>query len=89
MALVHGTFAWHFDMALTHGTFARRSCPPNSMEGPTTFLANSANWGGAIMNVETQNGRYADDDAEEVEVPTISYPDDTVFINNSAQVGHC
>lgn len=39
------------------------------------------------MNVETSNGRYADDDAQEVKVPTISYPDDTAFINNSAEVG--
>ena len=39
------------------------------------------------MNVETQSGRYADDDEEEFEVPTITFPDDTVFIGNSANVG--
>ncbi|CAM9218136.1 unnamed protein product [Laminaria digitata] len=54
------------------------------MEGPTTFSNNHANWGGAIMNVETKNGRYADDDVEELRVPTITFPDDTVFINNRA-----
>lgn len=59
------------------------------MEGPTAFVANRAHWGGAIMNVETSNGRDADDDVQEVKVPTISYPDDTAFINNSADVSDC
>ena len=64
-------------------------CSVERMEGSTTFSENRANWGGAIMNVETSSGRYADDDEEEFEIPTITFPDDTVFINNSAEVGHC
>ena len=42
--------------------------------GSTTFKDNAAYWGGAIYN----NGR----DSE----PTTTFPDDTVFVDNRAEV---
>eukprot|EP00904_Undaria_pinnatifida_P002910 jgi/Undpi1/1261/HiC_scaffold_109.g14175.m1 len=50
----------------------------------TTFSDNYAYFGGAIYNSATARQPFADDD-EEFEVPTIAYPDDTVFTDNKGE----
>ena len=48
--------------------------------GSTTFRQNYANWGGAIFNAAVPSV-FADEDERYV-IPTMSYPEDTVFEDN-------
>eukprot|EP00904_Undaria_pinnatifida_P010188 jgi/Undpi1/629/HiC_scaffold_10.g04093.m1 len=50
--------------------------------GSTTFQQNRGNWGGAIFN-ELEDDR--DDDEPAYQTPVITYPDDTIFLDNYAQ----
>ena len=54
----------------------------NRLTGPTTFSENSAWFGGAIFNKEIP----LDDDEQDYEIPVITFPDDVVFLDNSATV---
>lgn len=56
------------------------SCIDNRLTGSTTFRGNTAYWGGAIYSGDIFT---LDDDPP---LTTTTYPDDAVFIDNSAEV---
>ena len=54
--------------------------------GSTTFSDNRAWYGGAIFNREIAPPSFDDEEIEGYETPTITFPTDTVFSGNSAEV---
>lgn len=56
------------------------------MTGSTTFSENKAWYGGAIFNREVAPSYYDDEELEDFEESVITYPDDTVFTDNKAEV---
>lgn len=55
------------------------------LEGSTTFSNNSGGWGGAIFNAKAETEWYPEEKFT-YKMPVISYPDDTVFSGNIANV---
>lgn len=64
--------------------FESRVC--NRLTGMTTFSENTAWNGGAIFNREVPAPYSDDEELEGFEASVITYPDDTVFIDNRAEV---
>lgn len=62
-------------------------CDPSHirLEGSTTFSNNRAFHGGGIYNSVYRNS-YLTPEEESYTIPTIAYPDDIVFVDNSAEV---
>lgn len=58
----------------------------NRLTGMTAFTENRAWNGGAIFNREVPAPYDDDEEIEDFEASVITYPNDTVFINNSAEV---
>ncbi|CAB1113980.1 unnamed protein product [Ectocarpus sp. CCAP 1310/34] len=54
------------------------------LTGSTTFRQNYGNWGGAVFNSAVPNAYFTAEDESYV-MPTISYPEDTIFEDNDAQ----
>lgn len=56
------------------------------LEGAVTFKNNYGFWGGAItIENEEANGYYTEND-ETFEQSSITFPDDTVFVDNQSDV---
>ena len=55
------------------------------LTGTTTFSLNYGNWGGAIFNQVVKSPFFGDED-DKPRIPTITFPDDTVFEDNYGQV---
>lgn len=60
------------------------------LEGSTTFRNNRANRAAGIFNLADlstfRSDAFEGDEGREYEVPQISFPEDTVFENNDANV---
>ena len=69
---------------------SRRTCSGsrtcNRLTGQTTFSNNGAWFGGAIYNRKDAPSYFDDEEIEDYETPVITFPDDTVFIDNTATV---
>ena len=59
-----------------------RDRKPNRLEGPTEFKRNYALWGGAIANLISPRLYSQDYTVNTYKIPTITYPDDTIFEDN-------
>lgn len=55
------------------------------LEGSTAFTNNSGGWGGAIFNAKAETDWYPEKKFR-YKMPVITYPDDTVFSGNIANV---
>lgn len=58
----------------------------NRLEGATSFTNNWAYVGGSIFNQETETSYFELYGDGDYTAPTITYPDDTVFEGNEAEV---
>lgn len=67
-----------------HLVLDSRAC--DRLTGMTTFSDNTAWFGGAIFNREVPAPYSDDEELEDFEASVITYPDDTVFVGNSAEV---